>query len=286
MPAILVSGANKGIGLAIVEAILREQLDYRVLLGSRDAARGEAARNTVLANTACSSDRVDVIDLDVSDEQAVATAFAQVTENLQARGDQLAGLVNNAGIAIGSRADMLAVNSYGLRQVSEQFIPLMQNGSRVVNVTSASGPNYVARCSAQWQRFFMDSHASWQQLDEFMQQCLTSSELPGLPGDADYGLSKACANLYSMICARDNPQLMINACTPGYIETDLSRELTRGSGQTAAELGMKQPADGARVVMHLLFGDVANSGHYYGSDALRSPMDRYRSPGSPAYCGD
>lgn len=25
-------------------------------------------------------------------------------------------------------------------------------------------------------------------------------------------------------------------------------------------------------------------GHYYGSDAKRSPLDRYRAPGDPEYC--
>ena len=30
---------------------------------------------------------------------------------------------------------------------------------------------------------------------------------------------------------------------------------------------------------------LEGSGHYYGSDAKRSPLDRYRSPGSPPYEG-
>ena len=49
---------------------------------------------------------------------------------------------------------------------------------------------------------------------------------------------------------------------------------------------MKPPAAGARCPMALLFGELEGNGHYYGSDALRSPMDRYRSPGSPAYTGE
>jgi hypothetical protein len=49
---------------------------------------------------------------------------------------------------------------------------------------------------------------------------------------------------------------------------------------------MKTPAEGARVIMHLLFGESPGSGHYFGSDSLRSPMDRYRAPGSPAYAGE
>jgi hypothetical protein len=37
--------------------------------------------------------------------------------------------------------------------------------------------------------------------------------------------------------------------------------------------------------MFLLFGHPEGNGRYYGSDALRSPMDRYRAPGTPAYDG-
>ncbi len=48
---------------------------------------------------------------------------------------------------------------------------------------------------------------------------------------------------------------------------------------------MKPPAQGARAPMHLLFGELEGNGRYYGSDAQRSPLDRYRSPGSPPYTG-
>jgi hypothetical protein len=37
--------------------------------------------------------------------------------------------------------------------------------------------------------------------------------------------------------------------------------------------------------MHLLFGTLPGTGHYYGSDAKRSPLDRYRAPGSAEYTG-
>ena len=36
---------------------------------------------------------------------------------------------------------------------------------------------------------------------------------------------------------------------------------------------------------HLLFGELEGNGRYYGSDAKRSPLDKYRSPGSPPYEG-
>jgi carbonyl reductase 1 len=38
--------------------------------------------------------------------------------------------------------------------------------------------------------------------------------------------------------------------------------------------------------MFLLFGQPEGNGRYYGSDAKRSPLDRYRSPGSEPYTGE
>ena len=283
MQSVLVTGANKGIGLAAVEAILRDQPQYRVLLGSRDSQRGEAAVEQLLAATGANAERLAVVPLDVCDENSVA----QAAQELQNSDDELYGLVNNAGIVGGTLAQILDVNAYGMQRVSEHFLPLMPDRGRVVNVTSASGPNYVARCSEHWQQFFQNAQLSWPELDQFMQQCrqLSADEMEqkGLPADANYGLSKACANLLTLISARENPRLQINACTPGFIETDLTREMTGVSGKSAADMGMKQPADGARVIMHLLFEPAAGTGQYFGSDALRSPLDRYRSPGSAAY---
>jgi len=38
--------------------------------------------------------------------------------------------------------------------------------------------------------------------------------------------------------------------------------------------------------LHILFGDDVAQGWYYGSDAVRSPLDVYRGPGEPPYESD
>ena len=105
----------------------------------------------------------------------------------------------------------------------------------------------------------------------------------GLGDGNAYGLSKACANSYTMLLAREHPSLRINACTPGFIETDMTRHYATAQRKSPAELGMKPPSAGARAPMFLLFGDPQGNGRYYGSDAQRSPLDRYRAPGDPPY---
>ncbi len=38
--------------------------------------------------------------------------------------------------------------------------------------------------------------------------------------------------------------------------------------------------------LHILFGDDVAHGWYYGSDAVRSPLDIYRGPGDAPYESD
>jgi NAD(P)-dependent dehydrogenase (short-subunit alcohol dehydrogenase family) len=271
MRHVLVTGANKGIGFAIVEAILAEQPDTFVFLGARDASRGREAAASVAHR-----DRVKAIELDVTDDASVAAAVKAIASHLE--GKKLYGVVNNAGLGSGNgdAAGILETNMFGVRRVCEAFVPLVEG--RIVNVTSASGPLYVASCDPETQRFFLDRNVTWPRLKTFIDERAATAQ------DA-YGFSKACANSYTMIVAREHPELVVNACTPGFIATDLTRHYAESAGKSQAEMGMKTPAEGTRAPMHLLFGSLEGSGNYYGSDAKRSPLDRYRAPGSSEFTG-
>ncbi|AQA18958.1 hypothetical protein BST95_12620 [Halioglobus japonicus] len=283
MKNILVTGANKGIGLAVASEILRAAADTHVVLGSRDMARGHVAVASLVAQDATWADRITLLELDVCDDQSVQRARDSWMQERLDTG--LYGIVNNAGLGQGTVVQTVDVNVYGVHRVCEAFAPLLGHEGRIVNVTSASGPNFVANCSADRQAFFTDKTIDWSSLQAFIQEC---GELEpdvvqrmGFGSDSPYGFSKACANSYTLWLATQHPQLVINACTPGFIETDLGKEFL--GARTPQEAGMKPPAAGAQVIIELLFASPRGSGHYYGSDALRSPLDRYRAPGSPEF---
>lgn len=293
MRRVLVTGANKGIGKAIVEAILDQHDDTFVLLGSRDEGRGEAARAELVAEHPAWSERLEVLPIDVADEGSVALAAERARSRFEGDARPLFGLVNNAGVGRANSLDeVVNVNLRGVQRVTEAFLPLLDPESgRIVNVTSASGPNFVSACSPERQRQLTDPSITREQLDAL------TTESVALPDDAAfaeqglgkrdaYGLSKALANAYTLLVAREHPSLGVNACTPGFIETDLTRRYAEQAGKSPAEMGMKSPAEGTRSTLRLLFGELEGNGRYYGSDGLRSPMDRYRSPGDPEYTGD
>lgn len=291
MRRVLVTGANKGIGLAIATAILSEHDDTAVLLGARDHERGDAARRKLLDANPDWKDRLELVHIDVARDASVKQAATWVRERYVHEATPLYGIVNNAGVGGSSRlSETLEVNLLGVRRVCQAFIPLLdpQRG-RIVNITSAAGPSFVATCSPERQKFFVDPNIDWARLSAFIDECRSMREDPqefaarGLGDGSPYGLSKACANSYTLLLAREHPSLCINACTPGFIETDMTRGYAISSQKTAEELGMKPPSAGARAPLFLLFGEPEGNGRYYGSDAQRSPLDRYRAPGTDPY---
>merc|ERR1712173_483664 len=104
-------------------------------------------------------------------------------------------------------------------------------------------------------------------------------------GKHAYGYSKACVNLLTIAFANTYPKMVFNSCTPGWIDTKLAAPMR--AGKTAAEAGMKTTHEGATATLHLLFHpDVKNNGWFYGSDAKRSPLHKYRDPGTEEYKGN
>jgi len=293
MRRILVTGANKGIGMAITIAILERETDTSVVMGSRNLERGRAALASIVGDHPDWASRLKVQQLDVSSDQSVLKAAAGIKASLPNEAAPLYGIVNNAGTVMdaGGLRSVFEVNVLGIQRVCDAFIPLLDPvRGRIVNITSASGPNFVSDCSPQRQDFLTDKTIQWTTLHAFMEECLSAEHgdlsTMGLANGQEYGLSKACANSYTMVLARDYPKLHINACTPGWIETDMTRPKAGSTSKSAAELGMSPPSEGTRSAMFLLFDELEGNGRYYGSDAVRSPLDRYRAPGSPPYSGE
>jgi len=294
MKRILITGANKGIGLATVAKLLDSYDETILLLGSRDSKKGQEALNSLVDSQPEWKDRIDLIQIDVEQDVSVKSAAEEVAKKFGRTSSPLYAIVNNAGIGNPKLAlnKILQVNTYGPKRVCDAFLPLLDPSiGRVVNVTSASGPTYLAGCSEEVKKILTSPEVSWTEIEEFMAECLKSNLEPeqttdqGSGIDSAYGISKACANAYTIYLARENPKLTINACTPGFIETDLTRPMAEANSKTPAEMGMKSPEEGASASIFLLMGNPSGSGHYYGSDCVRSPLDKYRSPGDPPYTG-
>lgn len=138
--AVVVTGASRGIGLAIARALAAEGAD--LCLMASDASRLAAAERA-LADLP--GQRLTVA-LDVTDRAACQAAVAQARE----RYGRIDALVNNAGIHIARSfldhepADfqrLLDVNLFGVIHMTQAVLPAMleRGYGRIVNIASTAG---------------------------------------------------------------------------------------------------------------------------------------------------
>jgi NAD(P)-dependent dehydrogenase (short-subunit alcohol dehydrogenase family) len=191
----LVTGANKGIGHAIAsELALR---GFTVLVGARDASRGEAGAKRIAGDAR-------PIALDVTRADSIAAAAERIRREL----GRLDVLVNNAGIArsakpsAASLEDVRAVfetNVFGVIAVTQAMLPLLREApaGRIVNVSTRLGS-----LSAISDPTF---------------------PMPGVGGVA-YGPSKTALNAVTVAFAQElaGTRVKVNVACPGYTATDLN----------------------------------------------------------------
>jgi NAD(P)-dependent dehydrogenase (short-subunit alcohol dehydrogenase family) len=131
VPTVLVTGASSGIGEAA--ALHLSELGFEVVAAVRKDGDAERLAGKGLRT----------VRLDVTDPASIAAARAEL-------GDApLAGLVNNAGIAVAAPLEFLPidqlrhqleVNLIGQVAVTQQFLPALRAGrGRIVNVSSIGG---------------------------------------------------------------------------------------------------------------------------------------------------
>ncbi|MEV6607645.1 SDR family NAD(P)-dependent oxidoreductase [Kutzneria sp. NPDC051319] len=230
MTAILITGANKGLGLETARQLAAA--GHQVWLGSRDADRGRRAAAEVGAV---------FVQLDVTDDASVAAAADTV-----AAGGGLDVLVNNAGVQVEMGPDgvlatgdhtgevmrtTLDTNVVGPVRVLHAFLPLLQRSASPVVVNVSSGLASLTHVSSP------------------------DFQAYGYPGVA-YPTSKAALNMITIQYAKAFPSMRINSVEPGFTRTDLNHNT-----------GTQSVEDGARVIIGLaLLGPDGPTGGYFDAN--------------------
>jgi len=130
---VVITGASTGIGHAAAQRLARE--GFRVFAGVRKPQDAERLR----------AEGLEPLEVDVTDPAAIAAAARRVGEDTES----LAGLVNNAGVAVASPFEtldlddlrrQLEVNFVGHVAVTQAFLPRLRRAQgRIVNVGSIGG---------------------------------------------------------------------------------------------------------------------------------------------------
>lgn len=133
--AVLVTGANGGIGAAAVRALADRGMT--VFATVRDAASAGAGAVAGVKG-------VRIVEMDVTDPGSVALAAKKVAQDTGGAG--LRAVVNNAGVIVQGPLELVPphelrrqfeVNTFGPAHVTQAFLPLLRSGGgRVVNVSA------------------------------------------------------------------------------------------------------------------------------------------------------
>lgn len=188
----LVTGANRGIGLAIVRGLAAH--GFVVYLGSRDLAGGVAAATGIDGD-------IRPIRLDVTSADDIDEAVRHIDTEV----GHLDALINNAGVNVGyhrpteeNSSDLrkvYGVNVFAVVDVTNAFLPLLRKSpaGRIVNVTSKRGS--------------IGEDGAW----------------VGTPSMA-YSSSKTALNALTVHYARDlaDTPIKVNGAAPGHVATDFN----------------------------------------------------------------
>jgi protochlorophyllide reductase len=137
----LITGANSGLGLETARALA--QRGARVVLACRSLAKAEAACQELAAE---GGGELIPVELNLADLASVRHGAAQVAERCGA----IDLLINNAGVMAPPRQLsaqgfelQFAVNHLGHFALTQQLLPVLRPGARVVHVSS--GASYFGR---------------------------------------------------------------------------------------------------------------------------------------------
>ena len=229
----LVTGANKGLGLAISKGLA--QVGMSVWMGARDRTRGEEAVR------ALRDEDLDVrfLQIDVADNQSVRSA----AETVRAEVGALHVLVNNAGIVLDlqtppsglSMEDVKAtyeVNLFGPIRVTQAFAPMLKavGDARIVMMGSGVGS---------------------------LTLITDPTSLFSTVNLLAYSSSKVALNAVTVSFAKEFEPfgVKVNAVEPGHVRTDLN-----------GNSGFLTPEEGALTAIKMAcIGEDGPTGGFFGS---------------------
>lgn len=211
---VLITGANTGIGLEAVKALLRSDRRYHILLAGRDINRAHAAAKHSSAEIPSKS-TVEPIQIDVESDDSIQRAFEQVSSNHS----RIDCLINNAGAQFDQQiqnGQMTAreafnktfdVNVTATHIMTSTFLPLLLQSEdpRLLFITSGLSSLEIASDS---------NHSRY---------IVPPAGLPKTVAASSYKSAKAGLNMIMVEWTRilKNDGVKVWAIAPGFLATGL-----------------------------------------------------------------
>jgi NAD(P)-dependent dehydrogenase (short-subunit alcohol dehydrogenase family) len=227
----VVTGANQGLGLALVRGLCRQLGNQGVVyLTARDQQRGQAAIQQLQAEGLAPQFAL----LDVADDQSVSALATRLEERHGGvdivLGNAAARIVPDMPAAQ-QVAQFIDTNNHGTYHLIKAFMPLLRDGARFLVVASSFGS--LRHLPSQLHHLFDVEHMTLEAVEALMDTYvqLVESGQAAAAGWPDWinipskiGQVAAMKVMARMLCAEaERRDLLISAVCPGLVDTDASR---------------------------------------------------------------
>lgn len=190
MKKVLITGANRGLGLGFVRYYL--SLGYMVVAACRNPENAE----DLLHLSKAYPDRIIVEALEVTNESVII----KLTKSLKERDVHLDLLINNAGVCLDEAMEewitktfafTFEVNVIGVALIAKHMASLMHDGAKVIQLSSGRGS-------------ILENQGAHDGLDA-------------------YSISKAALNMLSRRLATklQSRDIIVASISPGWVQTDM-----------------------------------------------------------------
>lgn len=218
MKTVLITGANRSIGLEITKQLSKKGLF--VYLGTRDLEKGNVVVKELNEN---GFENIKAIQIDVTNPDSIVAA-KNIVESEKGKLDIL---INNAGISgafpqsaldtsISDIQNVFDTNFFGVISVTQVFLELLKKSEspRISNITSGLG-SLTLHSDPDWKYYNFKA--------------------------TSYVTSKASLNAYSIVLAYElkDLQFKVNVIDPGYTATDFNHHSGPGTVESAATFIIK-----------------------------------------------
>lgn len=282
--SIIVTGSNKGIGLAIVTQILKKNYYNKIIMTTRSQQKYESAITELKTQFGEDqiSNKIDGLILDLMDE----TSIQNFTQQVQQQYGQVDCLLNNAGVYLRQSSDNSAEDRYRLnvttnyihtKLLADAFLEknLIKETGKLIFMSSQLGklsfmksknPQFYDKLVNYKQFSLEDVDRIFNEYWNDLSQDFESGKWP-----ISYFTSKMFLSIYCNALSRSSKIIERNigtySCHPGYIKTDMTK--LKWGDSNGPNKNPTQGSKSAVYLAHLPQGiDSSTQGAYFNDNAV------------------
>lgn len=240
---LIVTGSNRGLGLAFVKMLCEKSLPYNIICTARDIKTGQERVSELKSKYP--NTKLFFHQLDILNEESIKAFSKWFGENYR----NLDLLVNNAGVGIKSdiyattlptedvMRTTLSTNFYGVINTTESLLSYLTSNGKIVNVSSIMGT--LDKHDPKIKKILLDPTLTTEKLIDIAknyEQQIKNQKLDGWSISA-YSVSKSLVTAYTRFALKKflKEKQMAVAVHPGWCRTDMGGPTALCSDEEGAD---------------------------------------------------